>query len=459
MKKATIFIVVTFLLALYAVPVHAQGIPPLPHAFYGELKINGSQAPARTTVEARGEGVRTGIAGNPIETGEAGKYGSADPLGAKLIVQGDILEGATLNFYVNGVSTGQTAEWHSGETTELPLSVTIAAPPPPAAVGAVGAPTYYVETNLFGVAVSFRIDSDGKILETITATSADGKLTITIPKGTIALDKDGDPLSSLTAAIDPSPPDPPEGANIIGLAYDFGSDGATFDPPITLSYTYDPAEIPEGVAEEDLVVECYPKEIGEWEECISSVDTITHTITALVDHFTTFAIIGEAKLPAFTLSSLVISPAEVAPGEKVDIIVSLANTGNLRGSYTVVLKLNGVKEAETSVTIAAGLSKTVTFIVAKEEAGSYSVTVDGMSGSFVVVAPAIAPLPPPPAPPPPVPPPPVPPPAPPAPAPAPPAPVPPAPPAPNWPLIGGIIAAVVVVGLLIYFLVVRRRAY
>ena len=59
-----------------------------------------------------------------------------------------------------------------------------------------------------------------------------------------------------------------------------------------------------------------------------------------------------------------------------------------------------------STTIAAGGSKTVTFIVAKEEAGSYSLTVDGMSGSFVVVAPP----PPPPAPP-------VPPPAPPAPAP------------------------------------------
>ncbi|MBA7712597.1 hypothetical protein ES703_121579 [subsurface metagenome] len=190
-------------------------------------------------------------------------------------------------------------------------------------------------------------------------------------------------------------------------------------------------------------------------ECECTVDTETHTITASVSHFTIFAIIGVPKPAAFALSSLVISPAEVAPGEKVNISVSLANTGGLEGSYTVVLKINGVKEAEQKVTIAAGTSKTVTFIAAKEEAGSYSVTVDGMSGSFVVVAPPviapppviIVPPPPPPTPPAPLPP-----------APLPPAPAPPVPAPLNWPLIGGLIAAAVVVGLLIYFLVVRRRA-
>ena len=321
-----------------------------------------------------------------------------------------------------------------------------------------GTPQPPIETNLFGVEVSFRISSEGKILKTIEATSADGKLIITIPFGTIALKKNGNPLSTMTADIDSSPPSPPEGADIIGLVYDFGPEGATFEPPITIEYTYDPDEVPEGVAEEDLVIAYYDEDAGEWVECECTCDPETHCVTACVCHFTTFATIGVAKPAAFTLSSLAISPAEVAPGEKVNIGCSLANTGGLEGSYTVVLKINGLKEAEQSATIAAGTSKTVTFIVAKEEAGSYSVTVDGMSGSFVVVAPlVIAPPPPPPAPappPPPVPPPPV---------PAPPAPVPSAPPAPapappNWPLIGAIIVATIVVGLLIFFLIRRRAA-
>jgi len=452
MKKITIFIGLALLLVLSAIPVYAQGIPPLPHAFYGSVTIDGSPAPVGTEVEARGTGVSTGIADNPTITTVSGVYGTSNPFEHRLIVQGDIDDGATLTFYVNGVSTGQTAEWHSGETTELGLSVTIRAPTDDRD----GEPTRlrlrYIETTLFGIEGRFLIDSAGKILETIQFTSADGNLTITIPKGTIALDKHGNPLSTLWAVIEPNPPPPP--SHIIGLAYDFGPEGATFDPPITFTWSYDPDALPEGVVEEDLYIAHYDEDIGEWVECTCTCDPGTHCVTAAVSHFTCFATIGEVKLAAFTISSLVISPAEVAPGEKVSISISLANTGGLEGSYSVVLKINGVKEAEQRATIAAGASKTVTFVVAKEEAGSYSVTVDGMSGSFVVVTPVIAPPPPPPviiAPPAP-PPPPVP-----LPAPLPPAPPPPAPP--NWPLIAGIIAGAVVVGLLIYFLVVRRRAY
>ena len=95
---------------------------------------------------------------------------------------------------------------------------------------------------------------------------------------------------------------------------------------------------------------------------------------------------------------------------------------------------------------------------AKEEAGSYDVVADGLSGSFTVVAPpapepepviepepepVIEPEPEPPTPP----------------APEITAPVTPPPLPTNWGLIGGLIAgAIVIIALLIFFLV-RRRAY
>ncbi|GAH85442.1 unnamed protein product, partial [marine sediment metagenome] len=244
-----------------------------------------------------------------------------DPLESRLIVQGDILEGATITFYVtnaDGTAIGGTAEWYSGETTELDLSVTI--PPKEEPVGdGVGAPTYYVETTLFGIEVRFRIDSDGKILKTIEATSEDGMLTITIAKGTIALDKDGKRLKSLEVAVDESPPDPPEDAHIIGLAYDFGPDGATFDPPITFTWSYDHYILPTGIAEKDLVIAYYHD--GEWVEVDCVVDIENNTITASVEHFTTFAIIGTVPSPpppppapaVFSLSNLSVKPAEVTP--------------------------------------------------------------------------------------------------------------------------------------------------
>jgi len=124
------FIILAVLLALLATPVYAQGIPALPHAFYGAVDVNGSPAPAGTEVEVRGEGVQTDVGNNPMVTTVEGEYGSSDPLEPKLIVQGEIAEGVTLTFYVNGVSTGQTAEWHSGGVTELNLTATISGPPP-----------------------------------------------------------------------------------------------------------------------------------------------------------------------------------------------------------------------------------------------------------------------------------------------------------------------------------------
>jgi len=325
---------------------------------------------------------------NPVTT-VGGSYGIDSPY---LLVQGDISNGATITFYVNGVSTGQTATFEAGGgPTEKNLTVTISEEEGGVGGGAPPAGPITVEANLFGGTVEFSIDSEGVIQETIEATSEDGNLTITIPEDTIALDKDGDPLDSLETAVDESPPSLPEDTHVIGLAYDFGPDGATFDPPITLEYTYDLDDIPEDVAEENLVLAYYDEDAGEWVELDSEVDTENNTIATSVSHFTTFAIIGTAKIATFTLTLADISPTEVAPGEEVTITVSVANTGTKEGSYTVVLEINDIKEEEKDVTVAAGASEEVAFTVVKDKSGEYSITVDGLVGTFTVMAPSVTP--------------------------------------------------------------------
>jgi hypothetical protein len=143
----------------------------------------------------------------------------------------------------------------------------------------------------------------------------------------------------------------------------------------------------------------------------------------------TFTTLGEAT---FTSSVLSISPGEVSAGETVNISVVVTNTCSCLGSYTVTLKINDVVEETSEVTLEAGAGESVTFTVSRDEAGAYSVDIDGLSGSFTVTAPEEAEdastngaaLDEPPV---------------------------------NWPLIGGIIAGVVIIGLLIFF-VVRRKA-
>jgi len=104
-------------------------------------------------------------------------------------------------------------------------------------------------------------------------------------------------LAEITMLIMEEPPPPPEDAHVIGLIYDFQPSGATFEPAITLTWNYDPSDIPEGIAEEDLVIAYYDEAADEWVELDCVVDTENKTITASVEHFTTFAIIGAVTPP------------------------------------------------------------------------------------------------------------------------------------------------------------------
>ncbi len=152
-----------------------------------------------------------------------------------------------------------------------------------------------------------------------------------------------------------------------------------------------------------------------------------------------FNTLGAPPAANFTSSKLSISPSEVNIGETVTISVLITNTGDAAGSYKVTLKINGVEEATRDITLNAGASKEVTFTTtAKDVAGSYTVDADGLSGAFTVKEkPAPPPTP--------------------TPTPTPtPIPIPSPEPVVNWPLIWGIIGGVVVVGVII-FLVVRKR--
>jgi len=90
----------------------------------------------------------------------------------------------------------------------------------------------------------------------------------------------------------------------------------------------------------------------------------------------------------FIVSDLSTQPAEVQPNEIVTITVSVANTHDAWGIYSLVLKINGVKEAQKQATVDAGSSQDVSFGVTREEPGRYAVFINGLSDSFTVVAPA-----------------------------------------------------------------------
>ena len=92
-------------------------IPGIPHQFYGSVTYNGQAAPDGLSVVAKINGVEVAST-----TTSGGKYGYSpifyieDP--------NSIRSGQTINFFVNGVDTGQTAVFQNGGRTKLDLTAT-----------------------------------------------------------------------------------------------------------------------------------------------------------------------------------------------------------------------------------------------------------------------------------------------------------------------------------------------
>jgi hypothetical protein len=210
-------------------------------------------------------------------------------------------------------------------------------------------------------------------------------LTIIIYEDTVALDEAGEPLKILEAEVDESPPAQPENKQVIGLAYDLGPDGATFAPPLVLTFSYDNLDIPEDTNEGELVIAFWDEDAEEWVELNCEVDTDTNTITAEVSHFTTFIILADTNPACFTVSDLSITPAEVSVGQTVNITALVANTSDLSGTYEVVLKVDNIAVAAREVTLAGGDSETVSFGITMNDVATHTVSVGGLSGTFKII--------------------------------------------------------------------------
>jgi hypothetical protein len=124
-------IVLLLCMVLLAVPAFAQP-PSLPHSFYGAVTVDGQPAPIGVQIEVRGAGVLDEVQGNPLSVTQFGRYGGPGAFDPKLMAQGDIMVGAPLEFYVDGVRAQcalpggawqMTFPFDSGEITELNLLV------------------------------------------------------------------------------------------------------------------------------------------------------------------------------------------------------------------------------------------------------------------------------------------------------------------------------------------------
>ena len=97
---------------------------------------------------------------------------------------------------------------------------------------------------------------------------------------------------------------------------------------------------------------------------------------------------GMVKPAEFEVSNLVISSSLVGSGENLTICVDVENIGGEQDSYTAELKIDGEIVDAEHITLSGGEKTTVSFILHRDEKQTYSVEIEGLTGSFDVVSPA-----------------------------------------------------------------------
>ena len=96
---------------------------------------------------------------------------------------------------------------------------------------------------------------------------------------------------------------------------------------------------------------------------------------------------------AFQTAGLSINPPEVNPRQELSVTAMVTNTGDIEGSYIAELKINAITEQAMEVTVVAGETQTLSFLVSKDTPGIYEVTLGGLTGQFEVVKPVTLPQP------------------------------------------------------------------
>ncbi|MDD5312724.1 MAG: hypothetical protein PHO26_06800 [Dehalococcoidia bacterium] len=244
-----------------------------------------------------------------------------------------------------------------------------------------------VSTNVMGSSGSFSVSS-GAVASATTLNSADGRVSLSLAANTAVNLQGSQQLSVLQLA---STPAPPANAKLIE-AFACSPDNATFSPALTLTVKYNTASIPAGVNESDLYIALLQG--TTWTPLASSVNTQNKTITAQINHFSTYAVLGnvsgstttQTTTSSLLLSDFTLAPEVAAPGATVTVSIRVANGGSAEATKNVVLKVNGMNEQQKDVTLSAGKSQVVTFTFNRSAPGSYTVSIDDHSGSLEIKA-------------------------------------------------------------------------
>ncbi|MBA7689524.1 hypothetical protein ES703_98032 [subsurface metagenome] len=281
-------------------------------------------------------------------------------------------------------------------------------PPPPSSTGIFPAPpskreqpppaTAILQTNMLGDERKVEIEADGTLREPLTLADYDGNFVIEIDGDSKITGIDGIPVTRIElTVVEESIPAPHDIVilsptyKLTGYINELESSHIDFNPPAKLVISYDPKDLPENAF--PPFIANYTDEQG-WVQIQPPPDSLIEIgkAKALLRHASLFAVMVELAPPSpplpakFGVSNLTFNPRQAQPGQPIVISLTIANEGATAGSFELYLIIDGIVRIVKEISLAGNSSETLTFEVSNLAVGKHRVKIAGLTGQFSIVS-------------------------------------------------------------------------
>jgi hypothetical protein len=211
-------------ITILSVPTRVLAVPPLPSSFYGTIKLNDSNVPDGTLVQAIIKGKV--VAYSQTQTYQGDSVYALDIPGddpSTAAIEGGV-DGDPITFTIGGIPAGQTGAWHSATNVNLDLTaVSSNSPEPPQAT--LAPPPTQTEISIQPPAVT----TEEFTFPTVAPAANAGEQPAAQPSGSAAQPAAPTQQSSASPAqpTAPAPANPPAVAPTSGPANTTGSTQST----------------------------------------------------------------------------------------------------------------------------------------------------------------------------------------------------------------------------------------
>ncbi|MBA7691647.1 hypothetical protein ES703_100198 [subsurface metagenome] len=89
---------------------------------------------------------------------------------------------------------------------------------------------------------------------------------------------------------------------------------------------------------------------------------------------------------SFEVTELTVAPVEINPDESATVSAIITNTGDLEGSYEVILMVNESLTATEEITLEGRASQELSFTLQPDGAGTYTISIGGVTATLTVKA-------------------------------------------------------------------------